>query len=202
MKLRGYILILIAVWSAGSVSAQDSTRVGNSKDRWYVPDFAVLQYAGSIGFLSAGAGYTVFRDKANVDVLVGFVPASMGGLETITLKFTSMPWKIRLNPSVTLRPLTIGTYFCYTPGREYSSNLPSWYPDGYYWWSEAVRVNLFIGGSANLTTDRIKHIRKAELYYEVGTNEIKLVSYVQNTGYLSAWKILHLGIGVRAYFSK
>jgi hypothetical protein len=50
--------------------------------------------------------------------------------------------------------------------------------------------------------NRIKFLRQADLYYEVGTNEIKLVSYIQNSGYLSVGKIIHVGIGVRAHFAK
>lgn len=186
-----------------SLPAQDSVGVAK-KDKWYAPDFTILQYAGSIGFLSAGAGYAIFHDKANVDLLFGYVPASIGGaaIETVTLKFNASPWKIRLNRYVALYPLTSGAYFCYNFGREYSSDLPSWYPDGYYWWSEAVRANIFIGGNGRMATERLKYFNKIDFYYELGTNEIKLVSYAQNSGTLSLWKILHLGIGIRFHFRK
>jgi hypothetical protein len=183
--------------------AQDSLEV-KAKRKWYVPDFLALQYAGSIGFLSAGAGYDIFRHKANVDVLVGYLPASIGGetLETITLKFTAAPVKVKITPKVTAYPFTIGTYFCYTPGSRYSSDLPSWYPSGYYWWSEAIRVNLFIGGNVRFASDPIKQGSKASFYYEVGTNEIKMVSYIQNRSALNIWSILHAGIGVRYHFAE
>ncbi len=186
-----------------SVSAQDTVS-HTRKPGWYVPDFATLQYAGSIGMFAGGGGYSIFHDKATVELLFGFVPGSVGNapLETITLKFTAAPWKVRFNQGITWQPLTMGTYFCYTPGREFSSDLPSWYPDGYYWWSEAVRVNIFIGGSASIRTDRLRHISRLDLYYELGTNEIKLVSYVQNPDYLSVGKIIHAGVGLRVHFRK
>jgi hypothetical protein len=200
---RFFILFFAGLLLLGrpTAVAQDSAKVVTRK--WYVPDVAVAQYAGSIGFLSVGAGYSIFKDKAYVDFLFGYVlPSQAGGesLETLTLKFTAAPWKIRLGERTEVRPLTIGTFFNYTMGRQYSSDLPGWYPSGYYWWSEAVRVNVFIGGSVSRTTTRWKSVRRASLYYELGTNEIKFVSYVQNTGYLNIWQILHAGVGVRAHF--
>src|SRR5262245_59740748 len=114
-------------------SALDAQELNSRK--WFVPDFLTAQYAGSIGFISAGAGYSIFHDKADVDLLVGVVSRFTGSkrLETITLKFTGSIIKARLNERITLTPLTAGVYFCYTPGREFSSDLPSWYPNGYYW---------------------------------------------------------------------
>ncbi|RAW01605.1 hypothetical protein [Pseudochryseolinea flava] len=171
--------------------------------RWYMPDFLTAQYAGSIGFISGGAGYEIFRKKAGVELLVGVVPGFIDSapLETINLKFTGSIINVKINEAVTLTPLTAGLFFCYTPGIEYSSDLPSWYPEGYYWWSEAVRVNIFIGGHVSAMTDRFGRSRKVQAYYEIGTNEIKLVSYIQNSDALTVWNILHAGIGVRYFFS-
>lgn len=171
--------------------------------KWFVPDFVVSQYAGSIGFLSVGAGYDVFKNKAKLDLLVGYIPAFTGSLplETATLKLTMQILKKALNRHLTITPLTTGTYFCYTPGLEFSSDLPSWYPDGYYWWSEAIRVNLFLGGDIKFTAARWKSGRWISCYYEIGTNEIKLVSYVQNGNALNIWTILHVGVGVRYHFN-
>jgi hypothetical protein len=202
MRYLAILLFAAFVLVAGpSAQAQDSLQ--SSSRKWYVPDVAVVQYAGSIGFLSVGGGYSILHDKAYVDLLFGYVlPSQAGGesLETLTLKFTAAPWKLQPNARTEIRPLTMGTFFNYTMGRQYSSDLPGWYPSGYYWWSEAVRVNIFIGGSVSRTTPRWKGVKRASLYYELGTNEIKLVSYIQNTGYLNIWQILHAGIGVRAHF--
>jgi hypothetical protein len=198
MKKLTIHILLILFWSLVA-NAQENK---GQRHKWYVPDFVVAQYAGSIGFISAGAGYDIFKGKANVDLLVGYVPEFTGSksLETITLKFTAAPLKIVINPDVTLYPLTSGVYFCYTPGKEFSSDLPSWYPDGYYWWSEAIRANIFIGGRVKIATGRLKAGSYLTPYYEVGTNEIKLVSYIQNKGSLNIWTILHAGIGVRYHF--
>lgn len=190
------ILLILLVGVAVDSSAQHNRK-------WFVPDFLTAQYAGSIGFVSGGAGYEIFRRKAGLELLVGVVPGFIDSepLETITLKFTGSIINVKLNDRVTLMPLTAGLYFCYTPGIEYSSDLPAWYPKGYYWWSEAVRANIFVGGNLSVITRRLGKPRKIQGYYEIGTNEIKLVSYVQNSDALTVWQILHAGIGVRYFLS-
>lgn len=197
--IRFYFAFLAVFYTLPvTLAAQDSVSL-KRHPKWYIPDSFVLQYAGSIGFLSAGGGYDILHKKASVDILFGYLPGTIGGhdLETITLKFTASPWKIRTGKTTIVYPFTTGTYFSYTMGGRYSSDLPSWYPDGYYWWSEAVRANIFIGG-------KVRHkVRDSvwEGYYEIGTNELKLVSYVQNTGYLTIWDILHAGVGIRFYLN-
>lgn len=192
------LFILIILFSAGRSIAQEV-----KPRKWFVPDFLIAQYAGSIGFISAGTGYSFSKDRANVDLLVGVVPRFTGSepLETITLKFTGAIIRRKLNEKITITPLTAGVYFCYTPGREFSHDLPSWYPDGYYWWSEAVRANIFIGGNITGMTSKLGRPRKISGYYEIGTNEIKLVSYVQNHDTINFWKILHVGVGVKYFFA-
>ncbi|HEY5824064.1 MAG TPA: hypothetical protein VIT44_06860 [Cyclobacteriaceae bacterium] len=171
--------------------------------KWFVPDHVVVQYAGSIGFISGGAGYDLFKTKnANLDFLFGHVPRFTGSkaINSITLKFNALPIRVVINERTTLYPLTAGAYICYTPGNAYTSRLPSWYPDGYYWWSEAIRANLFIGGSVNFSLQGMKEKSRLTAYYELGTNEIKLVSYVQNLHELSIWNIVHGGFGFRYHF--
>jgi hypothetical protein len=197
-----YISVFLTLFGFG-LHAQGSLS-SKRVNKWYVPDFATLQYAGSTGFISVGGGYSIFKNKANMDILFGYVPVFAGGLpiETISLKFTGAVWRVPVNNRVGLNPLSIGTFFCYTPGREYSSELPSWYPTGYYWWSEAIRVNIFIGGGGDITLINSRRISKLNFYYELGTNEIKLVSYIQNTKVLTLGDILHAGIGMRIHFKK
>lgn len=175
------------------------------RENWFLPDILTSQYAGSIGLISVGAGYEVIKRKANVELLVGYLPSFTGSksMQTLTLKFTARPVLWRPNNELIIEPMTMGIYFCYTPGREYSSDLPSWYPDGYYWWSEAVRVNIFIGGSVVVSLGQATEKgRRLSGYYEIGTNEIKLVSYVQNKDALSIWNILHASLGVRYFFDE
>jgi hypothetical protein len=165
-----------------------------------LPDHIVFQYAGSIGFMSAGGGYSIFKNKAGLDLLYGYVPKFTGSkpIHSLTLKFTANPWKVSVNEKINWYPLTTGVYFCYTFGSEYTSKLPAWYPDGYYWWSEAIRANLFIGGAVSASVGQDG--RRLSGYYEVGTNELKLASYAQNRAGLKLTDILHLGVGMKYHF--
>jgi hypothetical protein len=191
-------LFIISITSITAMAQEEPPE----KIKSYVPDFVVGQYAGSIGFISLGAGYDIFKNNLRVDLLLGYVPGFTGSkpLETFTLKLTGSAGKRKLNSKVLVHPLNFGTYFSYTFGREYSTDLPSWYPKGYYWWSEAIRVNMFLGSSVEINTDRLRTGSRLSPYFEIGTNEIKLISYAQNTGSLSFWNILHAGIGVRYIF--
>ena len=37
-----------------------------------LPDYLKIQYAGNIGFISLGTGYSFFSDKINMDVFYGY----------------------------------------------------------------------------------------------------------------------------------
>ncbi|RZJ63061.1 MAG: hypothetical protein EOO47_28980, partial [Flavobacterium sp.] len=60
------------------------------------PDEINLQYAGSIGFVSAGAGYHFFKEKTTLSFHIGYVPESLGGeLTIVAIKFEYKPYTIR-----------------------------------------------------------------------------------------------------------
>ena len=46
-----------------------------------VPHYAKLQFAGGIGFLSAGIGYQSKNKRLQYDLMYGYVPESLGGVE-------------------------------------------------------------------------------------------------------------------------
>jgi hypothetical protein len=195
------LIIGVSIWFclSGSLNAQDKAV---KERKWYVPDYISAQYAGSIGVAAAGIGYDVLKGKGNIDILVGYLPGFTGSKshETTTLKFTFKPFTTELNSFISLYPLNTGAYLCYTYGLEFYTTLPSWYPDGYYWWSESIRLNIFIGGGAKITMKGKAARKSLTPYYEIGTNELKLISYVKNASTLPLWEILHVGIGVRYHF--
>lgn len=43
------------------------------------PDQVILQYAGSIGYMSAGIGYNLLKDKTTLSFHYGYVPEPRGG---------------------------------------------------------------------------------------------------------------------------
>ncbi len=194
--MRGQLAILLSMLLLGvnSVIGQPG------QSPWYVPDHATVQYAGSMGMFSAGVGYANRQDRSHIDLFMGFVPQkySYNGLGVATIKFTQFVWRSReIDNRWSYTPLTAGVFLTYTFGKHFQ--WPEHYPSGYYWWSESLRPNIFLGGNLRYARDS-KSVKRLALYYEIGTNELKLTSYLLNTSALSFWGVLHAGVGIKASF--
>jgi hypothetical protein len=98
----------------------------------FVPHWGQFQFAGNIGFLSAGAGYTFWRQRLQASLLYGYLPRSVGGarVHTFSLKANVAIWKLRLQNSV-LQPYLGGT-FSWDTGLNGWTRLPDHFPGGYY----------------------------------------------------------------------
>lgn len=170
-----------------------------------VPDNAVLQYGGSIGYGSIGGGYDLFKGKGNLDLIYGFVPKSKGGtLHIATAKFAYRPLKINVKKVAAVYPLNPGVFLSYHAGKQF--NL-TWdeeqYPDGYYWWSPALRTHLSLSSELRLNTRQLFHdpgIKQVGLYYELNTNDLYAASWFQNRKTMSFYDIVKSGFGIRIYF--
>jgi hypothetical protein len=177
------------------ISAQDL--------KFLIPDDAIVQYAGSIGYFSVGAGYDIFKNKkGNIDFHYGYVPASKGGeLHIVTAKFAYKPFEIKLDDWGTFYPFNPGVFFTYT----FHNDLPfkfhsNQYPSGYYYWSSALRPHLSFTNEIELSTAKVwkdSKIKKIGIYTEFNTNDYYLINYIQNTSTLSLFDAFQLGIGIR-----
>jgi hypothetical protein len=198
--VRAAFLGIFFLCCFATMRGQDSVSVQNK--HWYAPDYVKVQFAGSMGIFSGGAGYAIFNNKTDLDVYAGYLPHKFSGDELfiLTLKITQPLWRIKKMGDWTITPLTTGIYVTYTFGERFSTDLPEWYPSGYYWWKESLRPNIFIGGNAMYKVKNHNLFSSIGFYYDLGTNDLKLVSYAQNTHYLTVWDILHIGIGVKAVF--
>lgn len=170
--------------------------------KWYMPDHIKLQFAGNIGFLSGGPGYVSRNRTLETDLLFGFLPQKFGGdaLVTLTGKTTYSPWRIVLKNHHYLRPFSIGAYLSYTFGPQFDTKWPSYYPSGYYWWATSFRPGAYIGGKIGKNVVINKHNRTWELYYELGTYDLLIISYVQNKGFLKLSDITSLSLGLKFGF--
>ena len=80
--------LLLLVGMTITVSAQRAA---------YAPDFASVQYAGSIGFISGGIGYDLSRRTA-VSIHYGYVPKNRGGeLHIVAAKLLVNTWSFRIS---------------------------------------------------------------------------------------------------------
>lgn len=200
VKALGCLVILL--WQAVvAAQAQDSYTTDTNR-QWYYPDHVVIQFAGNIGLLSAGPGYSFLRDKMDAEFLYGFTPGfeSKSSIHIFTGKFSYRPYKIKLPGNLLLEPLKIGTGVSYSVGPQFHTTWPQKYPDGYYWWTTSFRLTPFIGSTISRKTGSSHTlIKRVQLYYEIGTHDLALVSLATNKS-LGLGKILNIALGTRLVF--
>jgi len=190
-----YSLLCVLLFTTNEAHAQ--------VPEFLIPKDIVIQHAGSIGFMSLGIGYPVFKNKrGSLDFNYGYVPEGRGGtLRILSGKFAYRPWKIKISDGIKLYPANPGVFFTYHFGEQFDFYWDKdTYEDGYYWWSTALRPHISISTEVELDalkifkTSKIKGIR---LYSEFNTNELYLVSYFKNVGAVPLRNIFKLGIGLR-----
>nr|WP_295932125.1 hypothetical protein [uncultured Dyadobacter sp.] len=197
--MKNYFILLFLLITLPAAAQE----VGLSAHRkWYLPDHMKLQFAGNIGFLSGGPGYVSRNRTLETDLLFGFLPQKFGGdaLVTLTGKTTYSPWRIGLKNHYYLRPFSIGAYLSYTFGPQFDTKWPSYYPSGYYWWATSFRPGAYIGGKLGKHVVLNNRRRSWEFYYELGTYDLLIISYVQNKGFLKLSDITSLSLGVKFGF--
>lgn len=172
-----------------------ATAQGKGKKIW--PEHVKLQYAGGIGFLSIGAGYTNKKEWMETDFYYGYVPKSVGGItiHILTGKASFFPVK-PIGKSLQLKPVSLGVLANYTFGKQYFGFSPENYPFDYYSRPTAFRAAAFVGGQLNKKLKN-QSLKSIGLYYELITYDTELLSYLDNTRSLDWDDILNLGVGLR-----
>lgn len=167
------------------------------------PDFVVLQYAGSIGYMSAGVGYNFFNEKTSASLHYGFVPESKGGnLNILTTKFDYKPFNINLKKDkISLKPINPVAFVSYTLGRNFDKKFdPNQYPDGYYFWSTAIKIHMGISSELQIMGDTKSAIKSISLYAEANTNDLYAISWFENRTTTPFENIFKLGYGIKLNF--
>jgi len=191
------ILLIISIISSGEVSAQFLKQL--------IPDGVLSQYGGSIGYGSIGLSYGLFKkDRGSLDFTYGHVPESKGGtLDILSAKFAYRPLKINVNKWASFYALNPGTFVSYHLGKDFRNLSKDQYPEGYYWWSKAVRVHLSLSNEVKINAKKVfpkTGIKDIRLYAEYNINELYAVSLFDNEGSMSIFDIVRTGYGIRVYF--
>jgi hypothetical protein len=188
MKVLSGILIILCM----CCSTTKAQRIQDAAP-WYLK----VQYAGSIGFLSAGLGYGFFKNRISTEIIYGFVPETKGGpLDIATVRMIYNPFTIRITPSVSITPLTVSGFVTYHFGEEFYIKLPQQYYSEYYKWSSAIRYHAGFGSILSYHGKNSGH--GFAFYYELNTNDLYVKSLRANST-LSIYDILSLGIGIKMY---
>ncbi|HRW63069.1 MAG TPA: hypothetical protein P5132_06255 [Bacteroidales bacterium] len=167
----------------------------------FLPDYYKLQYAGGIGFLSAGVGYGFFNERIDISYFYGYVPdwVSKNDLHSVSLQLTGKPFRLNLNNKTEYYPLNIGIFLHHTFGNEYYITLPDYYPEDYYWWYPGRTGGLFLEGQYNYQfRDSDKVFSQIGFYYRIVTRGVYLTSKISNTS-IPLEDIFSLGLGIIIY---
>jgi len=167
-----------------------------------VPDQVNLQYAGSIGYMSIGAGYNLFNEKAALSFHYGYVPEVKGGeLHITAVKFEYKPFAIRIKDKLVFHPVNPVIFASYTMGKNFGLSFDrNQYAKGYYFWSPALREHIGITSELKILGDRSSKIKAISIYTEANTNDLYLISWYANRTSTPFYEIFHLGFGMRMYF--
>ncbi|MBC3541091.1 hypothetical protein ACFSC6_06650 [Rufibacter sediminis] len=203
-----YCLFCCLLFSTSATWAQEaadttrqipSDKIDRPKNKWYAPDYAVVQHAGLIGILAAGVGYDFGKhDRTNAELLYGFTPGY--GIKHTTHTFTTKIY-YQSHPKPLFHDFQIswikaGAGISMTIGEQFETFFPQKYPEGYYIWPTATRILPFVGSSLGREFKGRNRPKYAEFYYEIGTSDVMIVDKYRNKG-ISIPDILNLAIGLR-----
>ncbi|HAF28084.1 MAG TPA: hypothetical protein DCG75_03455 [Bacteroidales bacterium] len=201
---RKFISILL-IMALIAVIGNKNTYSNEPNSAWIkhlYPDHYKVQFAGGIGFVSAGLGYDFFKERVDISYFYGYVPEwfSKEDLHSVSLQLTGKPFKIHLNSKLEYYPLNIGMFIHHTFGSEYYITLPDHYPEDYYWWSPGRTGGLFLEGQLNYQFKEPDQIfSEIGFYYRIVTRGVYLTSKISNTS-IPLEDIFSLGLGIVIYY--
>ena len=195
------IIILVQVLNPVNTFGQYSQKTDSAKYTCFLPDYVKLQFAGGIGLLSVGVGYSFFKEKLEVSYFYGYVPkgVSIDDLHSVSLQVTGKFLRFKVNPNIEIVPLNIGWFIHHTFGNEYWITLPSHYPAEYYWWAPGRNSGVFLGGEIKKKILNSRSpVSGLAFYARLGSRGLYLSSKVGNST-IQLRDIIEFGFGVALY---
>ena len=163
------------------------------------PDHIKVQYAGGIGFISIGAGYSTKNKKLEGDLYYGYLPKSIGGvsIHSVSAKVTWIPVHSVSIKKYELEPLMTGLIVNYSFGKQYFSFAPPYYPYNYYSFPTAIHSALFFGSRIGHDFPSHAFVKRISVYYEILSFDREIISLVSNPKSLHVTDIVTLSLGVK-----
>jgi hypothetical protein len=174
-------------------SASDSTNV---RRRWFNPRYIPIQFAGNIGFISAGVGYIARKDNYQLSIVYGFAPASISGVNShlLTAKNIFHIYKFPISKKQTLIP-----YVALGVSVEISGNsfftVPSNMPSDYYSFPKSIHAIASAGIKVRHMTNNVRGFKGIELFAETSTVDA-YVWYKFISDEIKTHQILSLAFGI------
>jgi hypothetical protein len=163
------------------------------------PEVWQVQFAGNLGFVSAGAGYDLFKDKLRAVAVYGYVPKRFTGTTAIhmfSLKSMVPLVRIQATEALVLSPY-VGAAGTLEPGRHSILVLPDWYPKKYY--GTMAFHFTGIGGLSVSVPGARSGLKNLELYGECVVLDTMLW-YKLNQDEVSTARLLSAAIGITGKF--
>jgi hypothetical protein len=164
-----------------------------------VPDHVKVQYAGGIGFIAVGIGYSSKNKKSEGDLYYGYLPESIGGvrIHSISTKFVWIPVNTVRVKKYMLEPIMTGLIVNYSFGQQYFGFDPPNYPYRYYSFPTAIHSALFLGSRIRSNSPTNTFVSRLSLYYEILSFDREIISLVSNPKSLHITDIVTLSLGVK-----
>ena len=160
------------------------------QERWHrlIPSYYKIQYAGNMGLLSFGTGWTYGKNRQwETDLFIGFIPKyeSDKVKVTLTVKQNFIPWKLDVSKYFSFEPLACGIYLNTILSNQFWVRQPERYPKGYYWFATKLRPNIYIGQrfTFNISPDKRFIAKAITVFYEISTCDYYILSHIGNSGY-------------------
>ena len=174
MKQAFHISIFLIFVTCEIRAAEKYVSDSTSSKKWYFPHYVPLQFAGNIGLVSTGIGYTSNRENYELNILYGYVPASVAQtyIHTVAVKNIFPLSRYLLRNNQTFVPY-FGLGLTLEVGGISFFKMPSHYPKSYYDFPKNLHVTGFGGVKIqHFFRDDVKFIRGIEFYAEAGTMDI------------------------------
>jgi hypothetical protein len=187
------LILTLSTSGAATASERDTTKV----NRWYKPAFVPVQFAGNIGFLSTGIGFTSHTKRYELALMYGYVPASLAltRIHTISAKnvFPFQRYEMKINQA--LIPYA-GLAISVEVGGNAFLTLPEQYPKSYYDFPKSIHATAFGGIKLQQLFERhTRTLRGIELFAEVGTVDV-YVWYKAMSEDIKLTQMFSLALGV------
>ncbi|MDM8160738.1 hypothetical protein QUH73_13000 [Labilibaculum sp. K2S] len=199
--MKKHILPILVYSCCFSLSALGSNLNGGQTDsikrKWYLPRDAKIQYAGNIGFLSAGITYHLAKDWYRLSFMYGSTSmhSHVHTLNTVAIKNTFLIKQFHIGDFVVAPMAGLSINFGSTHNTY--RNLPSYFPNDYYFQNK-IHFAPFVGAMVYHPLP-YKIIKGIDFYTEIGTIDNYLLEGIR-TEYVKLYDIWNLALGISIHF--
>jgi hypothetical protein len=200
MKLRFTFILFLLFFSTQFVFSvdEDSIKSAGKKRQWYVPDYIPIQYAGNIGFLSTGIGYSGPNDIYHFSLLYGYAPESLAGvsIHTLTAKNAFHIHRFNFNNDIVFIPYAGFGLSIEVGGRSFFT-LPSNMPEKFYRFPRSFHMIPCAGVKLQYLSERMFCFRGMEFFAEATSADVYIwYTFISNEVKINQVVSVALGVNL------